>query len=98
MRRAFESELRRTKDGRDVLFPEFSGFGVALESMQDRQDQRAVQFDFEPMLIPIGVGVIDGDKSGRLRGRRVRIRILSITTINFAISKSSSSSPCRAGS
>ena len=28
MRRAFESELRGTQDSRDVLFPEFSRFGV----------------------------------------------------------------------
>jgi len=82
---ALEAELRRSWDGSDVLFPELVGFGMALKSMQDWEDQRAVQFLLEPMFAPVCTSVINGCESGSFGWRRVCMCILGVATTNLTV-------------
>ena len=63
-----ELEFVGRKDGVDVRFPEVTGFGVTLESVLNGKDERAVDGSTETVVVPIGIGIVDGDKSGN--GRR----------------------------
>jgi len=55
---------------------------VALESVLNGKDERAVDGSTKTVVVPIGVGIIDGDKSGNGGRRRMGIGIGSITTKN----------------
>jgi hypothetical protein len=74
-----EVKFRQSEDGVDVVLPEASTFGMALESTPDRDDKGTVKGDTEAMLVPFGKDVIDGKKSRNMGTRGVCICISSVT-------------------
>ena len=78
-----ETQLGREQDGIDVGLPEAARFRVSLKGMKDGQNLGAVNILTMAFLIPIGVGVVNGDKSGCLGWRGVGIGILGIATVDF---------------
>ena len=78
-----ETQLGREKDRIDVGLPEAARFRVSLKGMKSGQNLGAVNILTMAFLIPIGVGVVNGDKSGCLGWRGVGIGILGIATVDF---------------
>ena len=77
---SLESEFRISKNQVDMLFPEATGFGVALKSTLDRKNHAAIEGNAEPFEKPFRIGIIDAHKSGD--GRWWRAGILGINSIS----------------
>ena len=68
-----------------MLFPEFAGFRVALKSMKDWEDKRAVYLLLEPVFIPVGISIVNRYKGRSFGWWGMRIGVLSVTTINSVV-------------
>ena len=85
MSSALELELRGLEDPGDMFFPKLSRFGMALESMKNREYEGSIQLNIEAMFVPIGICIVDRDKCRCLGWRRVGICILGIATIDLVV-------------
>jgi hypothetical protein len=76
-------KLEFPKNFTNVYLPEVAGLGMALQSMEDREDLRTIKDFAKGVFIPVSIGIIDHDK-GRLFGRGGMGKgISSITPIDF---------------
>jgi hypothetical protein len=70
----------REENAVDVMFPKTSRFGMALESMTDGKDKRPVKLDGKTVFEPVGIGIVNGDKSRKVGRRRMGKSVLGIGT------------------
>jgi hypothetical protein len=72
----------REENAVDMMFPKTTRFGVALESMTDREDKGSVELDMKTVFIPFGIGIVDRDESREVGRRGMGKSILGIGTID----------------
>jgi hypothetical protein len=72
----------REEDAVDVMFPETTRFGMALESMTDWKDKGPIELGVKTVFVPFGIWVVNRDKCRKVRRRRMGKSVLGIGTID----------------